>query len=143
MNQATQAWAALKNMLRAAGSDPLSALTALVLAPFRAFKPIVQAIVFLGIITLVVGLGGALALDGIGFGEGSVPLTALDIILPLILIAVLFRLITNPLIIHFGETDGDTHGSARFSSDKEVTPPPAPVPASDRTRWQNEKADAL
>ncbi|GHD21355.1 type IV secretory system conjugative DNA transfer family protein [Tianweitania populi] len=122
MNQATQAWAALKNMLRAAVSDPVWALTALVLAPFRAFKPIVQAIVFLGIITLVVGLGGAMGLDAIGFGQGSVPMMALDIILPLILIAVLFRLITNPLIIHFGETDGDTHGSARFSSDKEVAP---------------------
>ncbi|GHD21153.1 type IV secretory system conjugative DNA transfer family protein [Tianweitania populi] len=122
MKQAIQAWAAFINMLRAAGRDPTWALTALVLAPVRAFKPIVQAIVFLGIITLVVGLGGALALDAIGFGEGSVPMRALNIILPLILIAVLFRLITSPLIIHFGETDGDTHGSARFSSDKEMAP---------------------
>ena len=90
MNQATQAWTALKNMLRAAVRDPVWALTALVLAAFRAFKPIVQAIVFLGIVTLVVGLGGALALDAIGFGEGSVPMMALDIILPLILVVVLF-----------------------------------------------------
>jgi type IV secretion system protein VirD4 len=44
-------------------------------------------------------------------------------ILFLVVIAtLLFRLITNPLITHFGDAANDTHGSARFAIDKEVAP---------------------
>ena len=32
------------------------------------------------------------------------------------------RSITAPLIANFGDMDGDTHGSARFATDKEVAP---------------------
>jgi type IV secretion system protein VirD4 len=36
MNQATLAWAAFKNMLRAAARDPVWAISSILMSPFRA-----------------------------------------------------------------------------------------------------------
>ena len=43
MNQARLAWAAFKNMLRAAARDPLWAFVALVTGPFRAIGYVASA----------------------------------------------------------------------------------------------------
>ena len=42
---------------------------------------------------------------------------------------IAFRVHHQSLIIHFGDMDGETHGSARFATDKETAAPPAPIPA--------------
>jgi hypothetical protein len=58
--------------------------------------------------------------------------------------AHLFRLVTNPLILHFGDMDGDTHGSARFATRKEdCSPHPRRYRPADRPRRQDRKAPAL
>lgn len=45
MSQFKLAGAAFKNMVRSAASDPIWAIVALCMAPFRAFKPVVGSIV--------------------------------------------------------------------------------------------------
>ncbi|QFT29558.1 hypothetical protein FIV00_03620 [Labrenzia sp. THAF82] len=70
------AWAAFKNMARAAARDPVWAIVAIVL----------------------------------------------DIASVILLLTIAFRLITNPMINHFGNIAGETHGSARFATAKELAP---------------------
>ena len=122
MSQATLAWAAFKNMLRTAARDPLWAFVALLSTPFRIWKPLLGALFILIITLFVIGMGGRFFLENMGFGPGSVPFIALDLVTLLVLAAIVFRFITNPLILHFGDMEGETHGSARFATNKEVAP---------------------
>ncbi|NTH66603.1 type IV secretory system conjugative DNA transfer family protein [Agrobacterium rhizogenes] len=122
MNQATLAWAALKNMMRAAARDPLWAFVALLSAPFRIWKPLLSVLFFLIIALFMIGLGGRFFLQQMGFGPGSIPFVMLDLVTLLVLAALAFRFITNPLIVHFGDMADDTHGTARFATNQEVAP---------------------
>ena len=122
MSRATLAWAAFKNMLRAAARDPLWAFVSLLTAPFRIWKPLLGVLFLLVMALFVVGFGGRFALQQMGFGVGSIPFLALDLVTLLVLVWIVFRVITNPLIIHFGDMADDTHGSARFATNKEVAP---------------------
>jgi type IV secretion system protein VirD4 len=79
MSQATLAWAAFKNMLRAAARDPLWAFVALLSAPFRIWKPLLGALFILIMVPFVIGMGGRFFLENMGFGPGSVPFIALDL----------------------------------------------------------------
>ncbi len=122
MSQATLAWVAFKNMMRAAARDPLWAFVALLSAPFRIWKPLLGLLFFLIIVLFVIGFGGRFVLEKMGFGVGSSPVIALDLVTLLVLAALAFRFITNPLILHFGDIADDTHGSARFATNREVAP---------------------
>lgn len=123
MIQAKPAWAAFKNMLRAAAGNPLWAFLSLIAAPFRVWKPLLQSAFILFIVLFVVGLGGRTVLrDFGGFGPGSIPVIAWDIFTLLVMAAIAFRLLTAPLVLHFGDVDGETHGSARFATGKEMLP---------------------
>lgn len=122
MSRATLAWAAFKNMLRAAARDPIWAFVSLLTAPFRIWKPLLGVLFLLVMALFVVGFGGRFALQQMGFGVGSVPFLALDLVTLLVLVWIVFRVITNPLIIHFGDMADDTHGSARFATNKEIAP---------------------
>lgn len=122
MNQATLVWAAFKNMMRAAARDPLWAFVVLVSAPFRIWKPLLGLLFFLIIVLFVIGFGGRFVLEQMGFGVGSIPVIALDLVTLVVLAALAFRFITNPLILHFGDMADDTHGSARFATNREVAP---------------------
>ncbi|NTJ35908.1 type IV secretory system conjugative DNA transfer family protein [Agrobacterium rhizogenes] len=122
MNQATLAWTALKNMMRAAARDPLWAFVALLSAPFRIWKPLLSVLFFLIIALFMIGLGGRFFLQQMGFGPGSIPFVMLDLVTLLVLAALAFRFITNPLIVHFGDMADDTHGTARFATNQEVAP---------------------
>jgi len=121
VSQFKLAGAAFKNMVRSTASDPIWAIVALCMAPFRAFKPVVGSIVLLGLVGMIVAVVGDLILAPFGLSKQTARL-----IIGLVVIAVLlplaFRLITNPMIHHFGSLGGDTHGSARFATDKEVAP---------------------
>ncbi|MDN5927027.1 MAG: type IV secretory system conjugative DNA transfer family protein [Hyphomicrobiales bacterium] len=122
MKRATLAWAAFKNMLRAAARDPLWAFVALIALPFRIWQTLLVVLFILIVALFVIGFGGRFFLEQWGFGPGSVPFIALDLVTLLVLAAITFRFITNPLIIHFGDMEGETHGSARFATKKEVAP---------------------
>ena len=94
----------------------------LLTAPFRIWKPLLGILFILIMALFVVGFGGRFALQQMGFGVGSIPVVALDLVTLLVLAWIVFRLITTPLTIHFGDMADDTHGSARFATKKEVAP---------------------
>ncbi|TCV60241.1 type IV secretory system conjugative DNA transfer family protein, partial [Neorhizobium sp. S3-V5DH] len=121
MNQVTLAWAAFKNMIRAALRDPVWALAAISVAPFAAIRPIFNALALLGVVTLVFGFGGATALNALGFEQDGLVMQSMNVLLPLVLLILAFRLLTNSLILHLGNIDQQTHGSARFAIDKEIS----------------------
>jgi type IV secretion system protein VirD4 len=121
MNQATLAWTAFKNMLRAAARDPLWAFLSLIAMPFRVWKPLLQSFFILFIVLFVVGLwADAWSFATSAFGPGSIPVIAWDLVTLLIMAAIAFRFSRNPLIMHFGDMEGETHGSARFATNKET-----------------------
>ena len=115
MSRARLAWGALRNMLRHAARDPLWAFTALLLAPVRmivaGYKPFI--ILFVLTLVLFMVLSGTVGDDPTLVAIGTAAIVALILVLA-------FRMITNPLIEHFGDSEGDTHGSARFASDQET-----------------------
>lgn len=45
-----------------------------------------------------------------------------NVLFTIFVLLFLFRLLTNPLITHFGDMADDTHGSARFATPKEIAP---------------------
>jgi type IV secretion system protein VirD4 len=114
-------WAVFKNMLHATICNPLWAFLSLIAAPFRVWKPLLQSFFILFIILFVVGLGGRMVLrDFSGFGPGSILVIAWGGVALLIMAATAFRLIAAPLILHYGNMEGETHGWARFATDKET-----------------------
>jgi len=122
VNRATLAWGAFKNMLRAAAHDPVWAFVSLITLPFRIWQTLLRLLFILIAALFVVGMGGRFALNDLGYGPGTIPFIALDLVTLLVLAAIVFRAVTNPLIIHFGDMEGETHGSARFATHKEVAP---------------------
>lgn len=122
MNRATLAWGAFKNMLRAAAHDPVWAFVSLITLPFRIWQTLLRLLFILIAALFVVGMGGRFALNDLGYRPGTIPFIALDLVTLLVLAAIVFRVVTNPLIIHFGDMEGETHGSARFATTKEVAP---------------------
>ena len=109
-------------MLRAAAHDPVWAFVSLVTLPFRIWQTVLRVLFILIVALFVVGMGGRFALNDLGYGPGTIPFIALDLVTLLVLAATVFRVVTNPLIIHFGDMEGETHGSARFATNKEVAP---------------------
>ena len=61
MNQATLAWTAFKNMLRAAARDPVWAISSILMSPFRAGRYLLQVGFFVFLVTLML----AVAANGI------------------------------------------------------------------------------
>ena len=122
MNEIRIVWAAFKNMLHTAANDPVWAITALCFAPFRAFMPLVQALVLLFIVALVLGMGGGLLLSVSDYTDNVIVSSLWFSVVAIVLIVLAFRLLTNPMIQHFGDLAGDTHGTARFATNKEVAP---------------------
>lgn len=120
MNRLRLARDAFKNMMRAAARDPLWAFLALIAMPFRIWKPLLGFVFVLILVTFVIGMSGRYFLEQTGFGRGSPVYIIPDFVTLLALVAITFRFITSPLILHFGDSDDDTHGSARFATDKET-----------------------
>jgi type IV secretion system protein VirD4 len=113
---------AFRNMLRAAARDPVWALVAVVTSPLRVGPVLLSAIA----IVLGVGIVLAFALEAGTRAMGLTGKSVIVLILNLALAALLgwlaFRILSRPLLEHFGEQEGDTHGSARFATDKEIAP---------------------
>jgi type IV secretion system protein VirD4 len=109
-------------MLRAAARDPLWAFLAVLLAPFRLAKPLI-ALAFLALLAFfVIFFGGRLILEPMGFHNGSIPVGVLDLLAIFVMAAIAVRFLVNPLISHFGDSEDDTHGSARLATEGEKAP---------------------
>lgn len=122
MNQATFAWAAFKNMMRQTVRDPVWAMTALIAAPFRAGPYVLKLGFFFLVVAIALFVGARYLLDAIGLQPSDLLWIAADVLITAFLAVLGFRFLTNPMIEHFGGMDGDTHGTARFATNKEVAP---------------------
>ena len=116
------AWAAFKNMLRAAARDPLWAFVAIVTGPFRAAGYVVRMGALFFLVLFIVGGGLMVFMQWAGTQRGDVLWYVGNIAFTAFLVLLIFRLVSLPLIQHFGDVDSDTHGSARFATDKEARP---------------------
>jgi len=144
MNDFRLAWAALKNMLDAAARDPLWAFVAIVAGPFRAAGYVLRAGIFFFIVLAVVGGGLMLLMQWAGIQRGDVLWYVGNFALTAFLVLFIFRLVSLPLIQHFGDMDADTHGSARFATDRETAPPhPLTSRPADRPRSEDNAPAAL
>ncbi len=123
MKQTRLAWIALKTMTRTAGRDPLWAIVALITAPFRHARSVVMTSAGFLVIAVVAFASVRFLIHWISGDHPDVLILRIgDLLLLIFLLLVLFRLVTNPLILHFGDIDGGTHGSARFANPREIAP---------------------
>ncbi|AGI10517.1 type IV secretory system conjugative DNA transfer family protein [Xanthomonas citri] len=115
------AWRAFRNMLRAAARDPIWAVIAIVIGPFRAAKHVFGVLIIAMLVMLVLGLGTELLADMIGLGPKNPIRAVLGLGTIFVTLAVVFRMVTNPMINHFSDRPNATHGSARFATDVEAS----------------------
>ncbi|MCD7109642.1 type IV secretory system conjugative DNA transfer family protein [Rhizobium sp. DKSPLA3] len=122
MNRMTRTFDAFGNMMRHVARDPLWAIVALIAAPFRYWKMVARAAVYL----MIVLFAAVVARDYLLRLAGSVTHDALwylgNIVLTLFAFAFMFRVISEPLILHFGSSDNATHGSARLANARDIAP---------------------
>lgn len=117
MSELTDVAHAFRNMLRAARRDPIWAIASLAFAPFRSIRYLFGTVITL----LVVGIFLALL-------QMFIPMSwyytryAAGVLIAVFLVLLLLRMLTRPLVEHFGNVAGDTHGSARFASRKSIEP---------------------
>ena len=110
------AWRAFRNMLRKAVRDPVWAIIAIAFAPFRATRHLFGSLIVLVVVMFVVAL---LGLGFLSLFHLQNNVIGAIILWPIMIFAVLgtaYRLLTGPLIQHFGDHLSDTHGSARFAT---------------------------
>lgn len=122
MNQAAATWLAFKNMVRAATRDPVWALIAVVLSPFRIFRHLLGTAAILLAMFFVVDFVCISVLDWLDVTSSALRAIFITSILTLIVGGTAFRLLMTPMILHFGDRGDETHGSARFATSKEVAP---------------------
>jgi type IV secretion system protein VirD4 len=113
---------AFRNVLRAAARDPLWAITSIVLSPFNAGPYVFWAIATAAIIGVVLSIGAIGVYQFLGLPQQGASVYVLKILVLIPLVVLLFKSLSRPLLEHFGEQQGDTHGSARFATDKEIAP---------------------
>ncbi|ODT74352.1 MAG: conjugal transfer protein TraG [Pelagibacterium sp. SCN 64-44] len=116
------AWAAFKNMLRAAGRDPLWAFVAIVTGPFRAAGYVARMGALFFLVLFIVGAGLMALMQWAGIQRGDVLWYVGNFAFTAFLVLFVFRLLSRPMIQHFGDMGSDTHGSARFATDREAAP---------------------
>jgi type IV secretion system protein VirD4 len=109
-------------MLRMAGHDPLWAIVSVVIGPFRAGRYVFQAGVAFFLVIIAVGFGLQYVMGALGAARGDAIWVVGNWIFTIFVLLFLFRLMTGPMIQHFGDIMGDTHGSARFATFKEIAP---------------------
>ncbi len=119
-----QTWAAMKNLVRVVRHDPVWAIASAVLSPVRTIRFVVTIASTVFIAGLVLSVLGAIIPPQYVMLRQIV---ALAIVIFMCVLAM--RLITDPLIAHFGPTEDDTHGSARFATPREIAKLPSSTSA--------------
>lgn len=117
MSHTQIAWRAFKNMMRAAAHDPIWAITRIIASPVRAWRYIAGC----GVVIILIAFVLIWLQDHLPHFLGRVVTIAFN----LGVLVLVFRMIVNPMILHFGDDDEGalaTHGTARFATDKEIAP---------------------
>lgn len=122
MKQSTRAWAAFKKLIHAAARDPLWAFLALLSAPFRYGVVVFKLSIFYVLVVVLVAFMLHYGLKAFGAEDDGVVWMIGNLLMTAFALLFLFRLVINPLIVHFGPTADDTHGSARFATHNEIAP---------------------
>src|SRR5579859_6793778 len=116
VNEIQAVWAAFKTMLRTALRDPVWAIVAVIASPFRYWRAWFFGLLFVTIVAVVLSLIVEHVLP-----KGPLQMAG-NAAVSLVLIVMIFRMITHPLVTHFGIQAADTHGTARFATDREMAP---------------------
>ncbi|WP_257551870.1 type IV secretory system conjugative DNA transfer family protein [Sphingopyxis sp. DBS4] len=115
---------AIRNLARIARAQPIWAITALVVSPVALIRHLFGVLVLFLITALVLGLGVPLILGKLlGLPRDSNIYQIVMMLTGLVIILVTLRALFQPLILKYGGPAGDdTHGSARFATDRETRP---------------------
>lgn len=123
MIHANQIKTAFANMTRMAARDPLWAIVALITFPLRYAKSFVMGAFGYLLVVFTVYFGiDYLRRVILGGHRGDVIWHIGDWVVMAFAIVLLIRLLSTPLITHFGSAVDDTHGSARFAGRREIAP---------------------
>ncbi|NEK13127.1 TraM recognition domain-containing protein, partial [Rhizobium leguminosarum] len=123
MIHANQIKIAFANMMRMAARDPLWAIVALITFPLRYAKSFVMGAAGYLFVVFTVYFGiDYLRRVILGGHRGDVIWHIGDWVVMAFAIVLLIRLLSVPLITHFGTVSDDTHGSARFAGRREIAP---------------------
>ncbi|NKL36981.1 TraM recognition domain-containing protein [Rhizobium leguminosarum bv. viciae] len=123
MIHANQIRIALRNMMRMAARDPLWAIVAFITFPLRYAKSSVMGAFGYLLVVFTVYFGiDYLRRVILGGHRGDVIWHIGDWVVMAFAIVLLIRLLSTPLITHFGSAVDDTHGSARFAGRREIAP---------------------
>ncbi|NEI05831.1 type IV secretory system conjugative DNA transfer family protein [Rhizobium leguminosarum] len=123
MIHANQIKIAFANMMRMAARDPLWAIVALITFPLRYAKSFVMGAAGYLFVVFTVYFGiDYLRRVILGGHRGDVIWHIGDWVVMAFAIVLLIRLLSVPLITHFGSAMDDTHGSARFAGRREIAP---------------------
>ena len=115
---------ALRNLARLAREQPIWAITALTLSPLALIRHLFRTAILFLIVGIVLAGGMQFVLRSLlGLARDS-NLYQLGMMLTfLVIILVTLRALFQPLILRYGGPAGDdTHGSARFATDRETRP---------------------
>ncbi|MBY5376916.1 type IV secretory system conjugative DNA transfer family protein (plasmid) [Rhizobium leguminosarum] len=122
MINANQIKTALANMMRMAARDPLWVIVAFISFPLRYAKSFLKGAVGYVIVIVTVYFGiDYLRRVILGSSRGDVIWHIGDWVFMLFAIVLLIRLLSVPLITHFGSAMDDTHGTARFAGQRAGT----------------------
>jgi len=113
-------WRAFRNMLAEAIRHPVWAISKILAAPILVIRPLFLTALSAGIVGVVCWsfvhhLARDMALPPHGVGRAI--LDALALALPAVIV---FYRLTGPMVQHFGDRSGDTHGTARFATPAET-----------------------
>ena len=114
---------ALRNLAVAAARDPLWAIISIALAPLRAWRSLVSTFIVV-ILSAVLLVGAGLWIEHVVSPHAQNRLLddVLGVTVLFVLLGIFLRMITAPLLRHFdyAPAQADTHGSARFASNRET-----------------------
>ncbi|NEJ89402.1 TraM recognition domain-containing protein [Rhizobium leguminosarum] len=123
MIHANQIKTAFANMMHMAARDPLWAIVALITFPLRYARSFVMGAAGYLFVVFTVYFGiDYLRRVMLGGHRGDVIWHIGDWVVMAFAIVLLIRLLSTPLITHFGSAMDDTHGSARFAGRREIAP---------------------
>lgn len=112
---------ALSNLGRAIIRDPVWALITVVTSPVKFFRYIVTTLIVFVLTGIVLMIIAVLLKHWLRIPDGSFEEWMMAVVMSFILFFVLVRMLSIPLLNHFGDTGpSDTHGSARFASPAET-----------------------
>ena len=114
---------AIRNLARMTRQNPVWAITALVFSPVKLIRHLIGVIVLLLASGIVLAGGAQLILWYFGFPRDSNVYQMVMMLTVIIIVLVALRALFQPLILRYGGPDSDeTHGSARFATDREARP---------------------